>query len=190
MIQFARSRRISYYVAGNGSQVTSTQVVSPQLPGGHTVKMLLTIERVAIMKSVDIFAETPDPVLASVARIIEEVELAPGENFIQAGEAGDCLYILVEGEVRVYDNDQTLTILGPGKIVGELALLDPEPRSASAAAVTDALLFRIDREPFDEVMADRPEIALGIIRSLARRIRQQGRAIAGVADPSASRAAQ
>ena len=66
--------------------------------------MLLTIERVAIMKSVDMFAETPDRILASVARIIEEVELAAGESLFREGETGDCLYIVVEGELRVHSS--------------------------------------------------------------------------------------
>jgi CRP-like cAMP-binding protein len=144
--------------------------------------MLLTIERVALLKSIDIFAETPDHVLASVARIIEEVELLAGENFIQEGEPGDCLYLVIEGEVRVHSNERTILTLGPGKTVGELALLDPEPRSASVTAVNDAFLFRIDREPFDEVLADRPEIGLGIIRTLTRRLRQQGHIISGESD--------
>lgn len=136
--------------------------------------MLLTIERVAILKSIEIFSETPDQILASVARIIEEVELMPGEAFIQEGESGDCLYVVVEGLVRVHQRGETLLELGPGKMVGELALLDPEPRSASVTAVTDTLLFRIDKEPFNEVMADRPEIAQGVIRTLVRRVRELG----------------
>ena len=152
--------------------------------------MLLTIERVAIMKSVDIFADTPERILASVARIVEEVDLAAGETLFSEGDPGDCLYIVVEGELRVSSRDQTLVLLGPGKIVGELALLDPEPRSASVTASRDALLFRIDKEPFDEVMADRPEIALGIIRSLARRIRQLGRTVAGASEAVDGQAAQ
>ena len=144
--------------------------------------MLLTIERVALLQAVDIFAETPAHILASVARIVEEVELLPGEQFIQEGNTDDCLYIVIEGEVRVHHDEHTLLILGPGKTVGELALLDPEPRSASVTAVDDVLLFRIFKEPFDEVMADRPEIAQGIIRTLTRRIREQGRVIAGRSD--------
>lgn len=152
--------------------------------------MMLTIERVAIMKSVDIFADTPERILASVARIVEEVDLAAGETLFREGDPGDCLYIVVEGELRVSSGDRTLVLLGPGKIVGELALLDPEPRSASVAASRDALLFRIDKEPFDEVMADRPEIALGIIRSLARRIRQLGRTVAGASEAVDGQAAQ
>jgi CRP/FNR family transcriptional regulator, cyclic AMP receptor protein len=151
---------------------------------------MLTIERVAIMKSVDIFAETPERILASVARIMEEVELVAGETLFQEGDPGDCLYIVVEGELRVYSQGHTLVLLGPGKIVGELALLDPEPRSAAVAASRDTLLFRIDKEPFDEVMADRPEIALGIIRSLARRIRQLGRTVAGASEVGNGQRAQ
>ena len=137
--------------------------------------MLLTIERVALLKSVEIFAETPDHVLASVARIIEEVELVPGETFIQEGEEGDCMYLVIHGRVRVHSGDRTILVIGPGETVGEFAILDPEPRSASVSAEESALLFRIDKAPFDEVMADRPEIAQGIIRELVRRLREQGR---------------
>ena len=146
--------------------------------------MLLTIERVALLKGIDIFAETPDYILASVSRIIEEVEVAPGEYFIREGESGDCLFIVIEGEVRVHSGGKTIILLGVGKTVGELALLDPEPRAASVTATEETLLFRIDREPFDEVMVDRPEIARGVIRVLARRLREQGRIIAGMPDSS------
>ena len=143
------------------------------------VPMLLTIERVAQLKSIDIFAGTPDHILASVAGIIEEVDLLPGETLIQEGDPGNCLYIVIEGEVHVHSHGRSILTLGPGKTVGELALLDPQPRSASVSAVHDAFLFRIAKEPFDEVMADRPEIAQGIIRALTRRIREQGLIIAG-----------
>ena len=68
--------------------------------------MLLTIEKVAILKSVNIFAETPDHVLASVATIVEEVDLEPGETFITEGDLGDCMYIIIEGEVRVHSGEQ------------------------------------------------------------------------------------
>ena len=140
--------------------------------------MLLTIEKVAILKSVDIFGSTPDYILASVAAIIEEVHLDAGEKFIQEGDIEDSMYIIVEGEVQVNHRELIIFNLGPGEIVGELAVLDPEPRSASVSSVSDVLLFRIDKEPFDEVMADRPEVAQAIITTLCRRIRVQGHALA------------
>jgi CRP-like cAMP-binding protein len=139
--------------------------------------MMLTIEKVAILKGVDIFGDTPDAVLASVAQITEEVELAPGATFIREGTVEDCMYIVVDGEVRVHSQDKTIITLGPGASVGELAVLDPEPRSASVTSTADTHLFRIAKEPFDEVMADRPEIAQGVIRALCGRIREQGRII-------------
>lgn len=140
--------------------------------------MLLTIERVAILKSADIFKNTPDHALASVAGIVEEIEVLPGETFIQEGAVEDSMYIVVEGEVQVHRESKSIIVLGAGRSVGELAVLDPEPRSASATAITNCFLFRIDKEPFDEVMADRPEIAHGVIKALCQRIRDQGRLMA------------
>lgn len=141
--------------------------------------MLLTIEKVAILKKVAIFAKTPDYVLASVAQIAEEVYLAPGHVIMREGDFDDFMYIVVDGEVRVHAGEKTILTLGPGDSVGELAVLDPEPRSATVTTATDAHLFRLNKEPFDEVMADRPEIALGVIRALCERIRAQGRGAPG-----------
>lgn len=133
--------------------------------------MLLTIEKVAILKSINIFAETPDYILASVAAITDELDVLPGETLIREGEYGDCMYILVDGQVRVHRGERTILTLGPGKSVGELAVLDPEPRSASVTALAETHLFRIERTAFDEVMADRPEIARAVIQALCQRLR-------------------
>ena len=123
--------------------------------------MLLTIEKVAVLKTIDIFADTPDYVLASVARITEELNLLPGERFINEGDLGDSMYLVVEGNVRVHRDDRTIITLGPGKAVGELAVLDPEPRSASGTAIDDAFVFRIAKDAFDEAMAD--QIAITVV---------------------------
>lgn len=119
------------------------------------------------------FAETPEPVLASVAEIVEEVVFAPGETFINEGDLDSAMYIVLEGEVKVHSQNKTILKLGPGKSVGELAILDPEPRSANVTAVDQAKLFRISKESFDDVLEDRPEVARGVIRALCRRIRNQ-----------------
>lgn len=150
---------------------------------GHAQKkvLMLIIERVAILRSLDLFRDTPDYILSSVARIIEEISPRRGETFITEGEYGDCMYVIVDGQVRVHCQKQTIIHLEAGAIVGELAILDPEPRTASVTAIADSFLFRIDKEPFDEVLADRPEIALGVIRTLSRRVRSQGRRLAKLA---------
>lgn len=137
--------------------------------------MLLTIERVAVLQSIDIFAETPAFILASVARILQEVTLRPGETLIREGDVEDSMYVIIDGQVEVRREGILIITLDPGKTVGELAVLDPEPRSATVTAVDSTLLFCIRREPFLEVMADRPEIAQGVIRALSRRLREQSR---------------
>ena len=139
---------------------------------------MITIEKVAILRSIPIFTSIPDHILAAVAQITDEVELAAGETLIHEGDVGDCMYVIVEGSVRVHSREKTIITLITGQTVGELAVLDPEPRSASATAEGDAFLFRIGKDAFDEVMADRPEIARGVIRALSQRVREQGRLMA------------
>lgn len=91
---------------------------------------------------------------------------------------GDCMYIIVDGEVRVHDGERTLNHLGEGDVFGEMALLDPEPRLASVTASTDTRMFRLDQEPFYELMDDRIEVARGIIRVLTRHLRARVRDVA------------
>ncbi len=140
--------------------------------------MPVLFERVILLKTVDLFRETPDPVLAHVAKALEEVHAARGETIIHKGEIGHCLYIIVEGRVSVHDGEHKLSELGSRDVVGELALLDPEPRSASVTALEETSLLRLDREVFFDLMVDNLEIARGAIATLCRRIRRQNEQIA------------
>ncbi len=143
---------------------------------------MIIIEKVAFLRTVPLFAAIPDYVLASVAQIAEEVELPEGEMFIREGDVEDCMYIVVDGSVRVHRQEKTIITLGVGKSVGELAVLDPEPRAAAVTTLEPTHLFRIAKPPFDEVMADRPEIAQGVIRALCERVREQGRLMTAMRD--------
>ena len=138
--------------------------------------MLLTIEKVIILKSAEVFASMPDYVLSYVASAVEEEEMRKGETFIEKGDIGNCMYLIVDGGVVVHDEDREITRLGKGQTVGELAVLDPEPRSASVTATEDTHVFRLEKEAFDEVMADQPEIASGVIHVLCQRLRESAAA--------------
>lgn len=143
--------------------------------------MLLTIERVALLRRVDLFAETPDRVLAGVAQVLEEVEFAEGETVIEAGAVEDWLFVVVDGELEVVKGEHRI-VVPAGGVVGELAVLDPRPRSADVVARTPALVFRLRKPAFDEVMSTRPEIARGVVHELVRRLRERP-APAPVAEP-------
>jgi ATP:ADP antiporter, AAA family len=133
--------------------------------------MLLTLEKVLILKTVSIFAETPEEILVEVAAILEEVDVQAGETILHKDDVGRCMYIIVDGRVRIHNGDQIITYLEARDIFGELAVLDAEPRSASVTTEVDTHLFRLDQDALYELMADRFEVARGIIRMLCRRVR-------------------
>ena len=137
--------------------------------GGH--KMLLTIEKVMILKTVDIFAATPDEILVDIAALLKEIEAPPGTTIFEKGSQGDSMYLIVEGEVEARDGDHVFARMGERQVFGEMALLDGEPRTASICTTQATRLLRLDQEPFYELMDDRIEVARGIIHVLLQRLR-------------------
>ena len=130
-----------------------------------------TVERVAALHRVDLFSGVPGRVLAAVANAAEEVRASPGTVLIEEGSIEEHLFAIVEGLVRVHRGDQTLAELGPGVTVGELAVLMPEPRAASVTVLEPALLLRVDKAVLDDLLADWPELAHGVIAALVARLR-------------------
>jgi len=134
---------------------------------------LLLVEKVLILKSLSIFGDTPEHILADLAPLMEEEEYETDTLIFKEGEFGDCMYIIHQGEVKIHKENVTLAILKDKEVFGELALLDPEVRSATATTVTNCVLFRIDQEPLYEVIENRPEVARGFIKILCKRLRAQ-----------------
>lgn len=135
--------------------------------------MLLTVEKVLILKTVGVFSDISERGLIDAATVLEEVRAEPSELIFEKGDTGNSLYIVVEGTVRVHDGDRTIATLGPGEVFGELAALDPEPRMASVTVRDAALLLRMGNAELHELIAEHPEVAQGIIRVLCRRLRTQ-----------------
>lgn len=129
---------------------------------------LLTIERVAILQRVALFGDVPGHTVVAVARLLEEVAFDAGDRIIERGSVEDWLYVVATGRIRVHIGEMTLVEHGPGGVVGEFAVLAPAPRSASVTAVEPSLLLRLRHGPFEELLDDRPEIARGIISTLAQ----------------------
>lgn len=139
---------------------------------GETNRLLL-VEKVLILKSLSIFSDTPEHILADLAPLMEEEEYEKDTLIFSEGELGDCMYIIHQGEIKIHKENVTLAILKEREVFGELALLDPEVRSASATTLTNCILFRIDEEPLYEVIDNRPEVARGFIKILCKRLRAQ-----------------
>ncbi|MEM7127845.1 MAG: cyclic nucleotide-binding domain-containing protein [Chloroflexota bacterium] len=126
---------------------------------------------VDMLQSIELFAKTPASILAEVALLFEKVSLTAGADVFAEGEPGDALYVLDAGRVHIHCSGRTLIYLERGTMFGEMALLDPEPRSATVTVVSDAILWRLDRQPFYQLMETRPEVVSGIIQVLCRQLR-------------------
>lgn len=140
---------------------------------GKGVGPMLLIEKVITLKAVDMFSRTPEDVLADVAALAEEVRVGAGDPIFAKGDPGESLYVIVRGEVKVHDGDVEIKRLGDKTVFGELAVLDPEPRSASVTAISDTHLLRLDREAFLELMAGNMEVVRGVLSVLCDRIRDK-----------------
>jgi CRP-like cAMP-binding protein len=137
--------------------------------------MITTVEKVLFLKSIDLFRALPGEELAQIAEIAEEQPIAFGDQVFSEGEPGDALYLVVEGTVKVHQGGKQLAQLGPRDVFGEMAVLDSEPRSATVTAVKDSVLLKIARDDFRDILQERPEIGMGVIKVLSRRLRDASR---------------
>lgn len=94
-----------------------------------------------------------------------------GQTIFQEGNPGDRMYIVSEGQVDIVAGSQFLETVGPGGILGELALIDDRPRSATAIARTDCLLAPVNRQHFLVLIQRTPAFALQVMRVMADRLR-------------------
>ena len=135
------------------------------------INRLLLIEKVLVLKSLNLFKETPENILADLAPLMKEMQYEQGTEIFKEGETGDCMYIIQQGNIKIHKGKTTLAILKEKEVFGELSLLDADTRSASATADTECILYKIDQEPFYELMDERPEVAKGFIKILCQRLR-------------------
>lgn len=93
------------------------------------------------------------------------------------GDPGDCLYLVVEGSVRISKigrggNQETLNFIAPGNFFGEMALIDGQPRSAQASAAASTVLGRVDAATFERILENAPRtLHMNFLRSVVERLR-------------------
>lgn len=132
---------------------------------------LSLIEKVIILKTVSIFSDAPDHILSELAHLTREIFLKKGELLFNKGEVGTSMYIVVSGSVKVHNAENTIAELGERSLLGEMAVLSSEPRTASVTAITDTVLLSLSQTSLAELMWDQHQIVRGIIRVLIQRLR-------------------
>jgi HEAT repeat protein len=135
-----------------------------------------TMERLLALKRVPLFANLTLDQLEAIHQLASEVTFLPNEVIMREGEPGNELYVLLEGVVDVYLGWETPQQARVGEIravdyMGEMAILDDEPRSATLVAVEHSRLLSFEGDSLKDLILQMPEIAFEIFRVLTRRVR-------------------
>jgi CRP/FNR family cyclic AMP-dependent transcriptional regulator len=141
------------------------------------------------LKNFDWFNGLPDEVLAALVQKVRKRVLGRDEILFRKGDVGDSLFIILSGWVKIVTQDEqgdevVLNQVGTGEIIGEMALLDYEPRSAGVVALENTSTLELSREDFMETLNGYPELALSIILNLISRLRHNTSYIEQITDMS------
>jgi CRP-like cAMP-binding protein len=139
-----------------------------------------------LLRTVPIFSELSEADIASLARLTSHRSCPKDTVVFFENEEGDSFFIIVDGRIKVTilgddGREVILSVLGRGDFFGEMALLDNEPRSATAIAVEDTELLSLHRNDFQSVLSDNRSIMSALIRILTARLRRANHQISTLA---------
>ncbi len=138
-------------------------------------------DRVEQLRKVELFSGLKPEALDLIAKVSSEETHALGTKLFQHGDAGDKLYLILEGKIRISRDvpgmgEEALAVLGPGEVFGEMALLDESPRSADARVHERCRLLTIPKDGFDDLLFLHKDLAYevlwSIVRMLVNRLRE------------------
>ena len=139
-----------------------------------------------LLRSVPLFTELSDLDVTSLSRLASRRRCPKDTVVFFENEEGDSVFMILEGRIKVTilgddGREIILSMLGPGDFFGEMALLDNEPRSATAIAVEDTELLSLHRTDFQSVMGNNPAISAALIKVLSTRLRRANHQISTLA---------
>ena len=148
-------------------------------------------DRVALMGRIDLFSSLPPERLQALAAGLVPGFFRVGETLMRHGEAGESMFVLVEGLLEVRADlgsrgaEQAVAVIQPGEFQGEMSLLTGEPRSATVVALTDAVTWEITKDQMEPLLRSDPAFAAVLARTLAERLANNARARGAASAPSA-----
>ncbi|MGB9597848.1 MAG: cyclic nucleotide-binding domain-containing protein [Candidatus Poribacteria bacterium] len=113
---------------------------------------MLIDNKVDYLRKNIMFKDTPLEELKGIADVSEVVDFADDQIIFEVGDQGDAIYFIANGQVKVYKDNQEITVLKAGECVGEMAVLDAGKRSASVSSIGNSILLRINRDDFHKLM--------------------------------------
>jgi CRP/FNR family transcriptional regulator, cyclic AMP receptor protein len=122
------------------------------------------------LAAVPLFEGLSKKQLRRISSLMTRLELPAGKVLTREGEQGSEFFIVLEGEVEVRQGDQVVATRGPGEYVGEIALLDRRPRTATVVATTRVSVEVLSRREFRSLLVQAPELSEQILATVAQRL--------------------
>jgi CRP-like cAMP-binding protein len=126
--------------------------------------------KVQALKRAPLFEGLSKKELTELARVTEDLEIAPGEVLCKEGETGQEFFVIVEGEIEITSKGKRVAARGDGDFVGEIALLEETTRTATVTAKTPLRVFVLTRHDFRHLVRENPGVEQKVMRALARRV--------------------
>ncbi|HET9851079.1 MAG TPA: cyclic nucleotide-binding domain-containing protein [Candidatus Limnocylindrales bacterium] len=131
-------------------------------------------DKLELLRGVPLFADLDDRSLQAVAVLAREQARKAGEVLMLEGEPGDEFYVIVEGTVRIERGGRTIRSMTPGGFLGEIALVERRPRTATATAVSDVTVLALRQHEFDRLLETMPAVHRRVRSAIERRERGEG----------------
>lgn len=166
---------------------SKVQSIYPPVATFQNRRMGKRMDKVTFLKKIPLFADLSDHQLQLLARDTMARKFQQGDIIFREGDPGQLLYIIQSGQVRIFvngmDGSETSVILfgRPGELFGELSIIDGLPRSATAVALEETVLFIMGRESFRQHMRQMPQLAMNFMQVLSKRVRYNTHQIDGFA---------
>lgn len=128
-------------------------------------------EKIDLLRTVPLFAGLGERELERISTLSDVVDLPDGRTLTTQGRLGWEMFILVEGRAAVERDGQLINEVGPGEVIGEIALLDGGPRTATVTLAEPSRLLVLARREFQALMDEFPDIRLQVLEAVAHRLR-------------------
>lgn len=167
MDEWVRCLALFYMKFKTGSENLKEILMSDQ-----DKQLLERIDTIILLKQIELFSSIPANYLIGLAEIVHDEIFSAGEKIFNEGEVGDSMYLICSGQVSIRHGSKEIAQLGSGESIGEMAILDKLPRSATAVVLEETKLLRIDAKDFDDILVTHPEIAQCLLKILSLRLRK------------------
>ena len=129
-------------------------------------------ELLQFLSTIDLFHFFSKEELAAFLEKATEIQVAKGGVLFREGEPGQEMYIVLRGMIKVFRGSRVIDIVKPGEYFGEMAIIENQPRSASVAALEDAVLLQVPLAVFHEYFSRQPKSLVSMMRTLSQRVRR------------------